>query len=136
LLQSVGRAELDALGKSVEAALFIPGCVLAVTFWGLPGACWTGALVYLLAVALRTAAVSVVLPGQYWAVTSDWARCALPACIFAFAGSIAEARGGSHLWVASAALAFYVLTVMKLQPHLFERIAGLVARRRTSLNPG
>ena len=135
LLQSVGRAELDALGKSVEAALFIPGCALSVMTWGLAGACWTGVAVYLLAVVLRTASVSVVLPGQQWAVTSDWARCALPAGVFAFAGLIAEARGGSHMWVTSVAFVLYVLTIV-LQPQLLERVAGLIARRSASLNPG
>ncbi|MBS0421279.1 MAG: oligosaccharide flippase family protein [Proteobacteria bacterium] len=128
LLQSVGRAQLDALGKSVEAALFIPACAWSVTIWGLPGACWTGVAVYFLAVVLRTASVSVVLPGRQWAVTLDWARSALPAGIFALAGSIAEARGASHMWVAAVALALYLLTVV-LQPHLLERVAALVARR-------
>jgi hypothetical protein len=129
LLQAIGRAELDALGKTIEAILFIPACVLAVTTWGLSGACWTGAGIYLLSVVLRTISVGVVLRGQRAAVTADWLRCALPACVFAYAGLIAESHGNSPLWVAPMALALYVVVVLQIQPHLLRAVAALVSVR-------
>jgi O-antigen/teichoic acid export membrane protein len=129
LLQSVERAELEARAKLLEAALFIPGCALAVQAWGLQGACWAGALVYALAIAQRTRALRQVLPGQVRAVTAAWSRTAVAALATGAAGLLAEQRGASPLWVAPAALLGYVALALRLEPMLLQRVQQLFARR-------
>jgi O-antigen/teichoic acid export membrane protein len=127
LLQSVGRAELDAYGKCVEAVLFIPGCALAVIAWGLQGACWAGVAVYALAVLLRTVGVGHVLPGQRMVVTMDWVSCALPAALCAGAGLLAGRAGAPSLLIAPVALAVYGVIVSRLHPQLLRQLAALRA---------
>jgi O-antigen/teichoic acid export membrane protein len=129
LLQSVERAELEARAKLLEAALFIPGCALAVQAWGLQGASWAGALVYALAIAQRTRALRQVLPGQVLAVTAAWSRTAVAALGMSVAGLLAEQRGASPLWVAPAALLGYVALALRLEPMLLQRVQQLFARR-------
>jgi polysaccharide transporter, PST family len=121
-LQSVERAELEARAKLLEAALFIPGCVLAVQAWGLLGASWAGALVYALAIVQRTAAIRQVLPGQVRAVTSAWGRTALSAVVIGAAGLLAERSGASPLWVAPSALCIYIPAVLCLEPMLRQKL--------------
>jgi lipopolysaccharide exporter len=128
LLQSVERAELDARAKLVEAALFVPGCALAVQAWGLRGASWAGTLVYALAIVQRTRALRQVVPGQVQAVTLAWGRPALVALGLAAAGLMAERGGASPLWVAPAALAAYVALVLRLEPLLPQLLRRLLAR--------
>jgi lipopolysaccharide exporter len=130
LLQSVERADLDARAKLVEAALFVPGCALAVQAWGLPGASWAGTLVYALAIVQRTRALRQVVPGQVQAVTVAWGRPALVALGLAAAGLMAERGGASPLWVAPVALAAYVALALRLEPLLPQLLRRLLARLR------
>jgi O-antigen/teichoic acid export membrane protein len=128
MLQSVERAELDARAKMLEAALFVPGCVLAVQAWGLLGASWTGALVYAIAVVQRTRALRQVIPGHLRSITVAWGRTASVALGLATAGLLAESHGASPLWVAPVALVAYVALALRLEPllQLRQRLARLV----------
>jgi O-antigen/teichoic acid export membrane protein len=133
LLQSLERAELEARAKIVEAALFIPGCVLAVKTMGLPGASWTGAAVYALAVVQRTRALRQVLPGQIRTVTLAWGRVAMVALGLAVSGLFVESSGASPLWVTPLAVLAYVAAVLHFEPTLRQRLRQLLLYR---LQPG
>jgi O-antigen/teichoic acid export membrane protein len=125
LLLALERADLDARVKLGEALLFVPGCALAVAWYGSAGAAWAGALSYGLALAARSQVTLALLPGEGAAVRAAWARPALSGLLCGLSGLWMERAGAAPLLVAPLALAVFLLLALRLDPALWREVRGL-----------
>lgn len=125
LLLALERSDLDARVKLVEAALFVPGCAMAVAWFGSAGAAWAGVASYALALVLRSQAALSLLPGEGSGVRLAWARPVLCALACAGAGLWLERAGVSSLLLGLSALLVFVAAALRLDPALWREMRSL-----------
>jgi PST family polysaccharide transporter len=99
-LSGMGRLDLDARCKVVEALLFVPACVAGVYTIGATGAAWAGVISYALGLGLRSLAVSRLLSVPVGQMLHPWLRVVLLTLGCVAVGVVLEGEGVSSMLVA------------------------------------
>jgi O-antigen/teichoic acid export membrane protein len=113
-LSGMGRLDLDARCKVVEALLFVPACVAGVYAMGATGAAWAGVVSYALGLGLRAVAASRILSVPVGQMLRPWLRVVLLALGCVAFGAALEGEGVSRVLVAPAMTAALVGAIMYL----------------------
>jgi PST family polysaccharide transporter len=110
LLLAVERPGLDAKCKVIEASIFIPSAVLAVSRYGAIGAAWAGVASYGVAYLLRVAVALYVFPGNRRTLLAGFARPLLcGTCAWTAAAAIRAVAPGPFA-AAAYLILFFVFT--------------------------
>ncbi len=135
VLLASGRSGLDAIGKCVEAGIFIPSTVLLVQRYGPAGAAAAGALSYGIGALVRSGFVLKLMPELRRSFVLSMATQTVLG-IVAFAATLTLRAHMHGLFAAALVLPLYAAAVLFTTPPLRNYLRTFTSRNASSVPAG
>jgi O-antigen/teichoic acid export membrane protein len=135
ILLATGRSGLDAIGKCVEAGIFVPSTVVLVQRYGPAGAAAAGALSYGIGALVRSGLVMKLIPELRRPFASSMAFQAVLG-LAAFAAILALRVYMHGLFAAALVLPLYAAAVIFLTPPLRSYARAFGSRNASCVSAG